>query len=631
MKKKDKRNWTYIIIIVLAIFLLSSQTQFGREANFGNGGGFLKHSVIKNWNPSATTCNGEYATFSSEDSGDRNVLVYSLDISAWDYDDIVITNPLLHFRSKILMDSDNADDGAFKVTIVSPSNDNCGECINWNQASNCGILSGGQEIFYQAYVNDDEYIDYNFDIINNALKSEIQEAHDNNRQFIYVILEAIYDNDGEAKGKIYTDEYTIPSGLPKLTYSFGQCDPVDPCCNQVPGAEYGSFKSNHDTTECGFCMECNGVDSSCHYQTAGIDYGNNCDSSPWTCTGLGSPASCSRTHDSGKCDGSGSCEIETIPISSENVCSAGQEVPASTINDKYSSISSTAEDCSGQGNTLIGFGEPIKTVYGCDGVGGSTGPAAGSKEIPCTGCCYDSGSTATCISSGTHSYDWYEFSANDYVATDYCLTGIILDCYDSTDCSAGSVCENNICIPPDCVNDNDCPTNNICDNNECLFVGCTSNSECGLSEVCNLGTCEIVDCVQDNQCSNGICLPSNTCGCTADSECNYLSVCDAGFCIEIECVSNGNCGVGESCSNNVCVTIEEPEEEPYDEEVPPVTPPEVPTETSGGFLSGMSNTIKIFGLFVLIFIIYILFEAGPNKGIFQNKKVTVQHRRGKRR
>ncbi|HOI18901.1 MAG TPA: DUF2341 domain-containing protein, partial [Candidatus Woesearchaeota archaeon] len=174
---------------------------------------------------------------------------------------------------------------------------------------------------------------------------------------------------------------------------------------------------------------------------------NYCGLSSASCTGSGTPYSCQITADRLRCDGSGSCTHDlgnnlVTNVTSGYVCSGGVEIAGNTT---HYAFNATSDRCS-SGDPAVGFGDRVYDVYACDG-GNAQGPDVGDKTIDCdTGCCFDAGATTACIASGNHStYNWYDFGIGDGVATDYCISSQVLDCYGDSDCAEGYECLGNSC------------------------------------------------------------------------------------------------------------------------------------------------------------------------------------------
>ena len=87
-------------------------------------------------------------------------------------------------------------------------------------------------------------------------------------------------------------------------------------------------------------------------------------------------------------------------------------------------------------------------------------------------------------------------------------------CTQDSECPAGGVCINNMCVPKPCSSNTDCPNGQVCVNGQCLTQTCSTNS----------------DCPQGDICSSGICILSTTC--TSDSDCPMGQICNttSGMC-----------------------------------------------------------------------------------------------------
>ena len=162
--------------------------------------------------------------------------------------------------------------------------------------------------------------------------------------------------------------------------------------------------------------------------------------------------------------------------------------------------------------------------------------------------------------------------------------GECVECVETTDCSPGAVCVDDVCEPPascenslDCADDPagrtvcdpatelcvecadvaDCPENNECTNNQCVpFQPCTNSLDCNDGQVCDTGAGRCVDCITKADCDDGeTCAADNTCRkeCDSDNDCTPLGLlCDiaAGYCVE--CLRSDDCDPAQHCSLGMC-------------------------------------------------------------------------------
>ncbi|RLI52634.1 MAG: hypothetical protein DRO87_12885, partial [Candidatus Thorarchaeota archaeon] len=236
-------------------------------------------------------------------------------------------------------------------------------------------------------------------------------------------------------------------------------DGIEKCSNTLTTVsllENGSSCTTHGQCISGYCVDgvccdsscgsdcesCNqgGSVGTCTYYTSG-DPENDCTLGSWSCSGSGSPNSCSRTRETADCSGTGSyCGSESDNAPSGQVCSSGSYIAGT---DTAYASSDTADRCTSDVPTS-GFGNAEFDVFACDGNGGTGGPDVGNSSTDCgTGCCFDAGSTAECKASGTHDVNYWDFSASgfgDNGATDYCIANEVKDCFDDTDCLADYYC-----------------------------------------------------------------------------------------------------------------------------------------------------------------------------------------------
>lgn len=140
-----------------------------------------------------------------------------------------------------------------------------------------------------------------------------------------------------------------------------------------------------------------------------------------------------------------------------------------------------------------------------------------------------------------------------------CINGTCVDCIDSTNCSGGKICVNNICY---------CPSGLIEDEGG-TCVQCNEDTDCGPCSLCQNGECIPLLCpCQDRNCEQGPCLRmcnpyTNECvECVLDSDCEFNEQCLNGECvcaqgyerIGDECVPIPNCDDATPCpSCYVCV------------------------------------------------------------------------------
>jgi len=164
--------------------------------------------------------------------------------------------------------------------------------------------------------------------------------------------------------------------------------------------------------------------------------------------GSGSPYTCSKKQDYLACDGAGGVsgsdvgdKIVSVTAGYVALANGNEQAGSST----YYSSSDTSDRC--DGTYANGFGDRVNDAFACDGAGGVSGSDVGDLTTDCgTGCCYDAGSTTTCEATGTYNtYDYYPFGGADTSATDYCLSSVILDCFNDADCSGVADCVAGVC------------------------------------------------------------------------------------------------------------------------------------------------------------------------------------------
>jgi|GEM_PF-5721615 len=215
--------------------------------------------------------------------------------------------------------------------------------------------------------------------------------------------------------------------------------------------------------------ECNGAGScdttaSTYYQkgatkyaTTGYTLTSTCGTSGTTlcgtsgyngCAGAGSPYTCQKKQDQLRCDASHTCAYDVgdtlTNVPSGYVCEGtGNEVSGSST---YYAFSDTSDRCSSPGNPDTGFGDRVYDVFACNGANGQ-GPDVGDKTIDCgTGCCYDAGSTTSCVASGSTTSNFYDFGTGDGSANDYCLSAKVYDCSSTNECQSGYSCSYKNCL-----------------------------------------------------------------------------------------------------------------------------------------------------------------------------------------
>ena len=167
-----------------------------------------------------------------------------------------------------------------------------------------------------------------------------------------------------------------------------------------------------------------------------------------SCSGAGTSATCQRDQTRYSCDGSGGTQgtnegTVSYNIANGYVCtgSGSQTLGSST----HYAFSDTSDRCSGTGIS-DGFGDRVYDVFACNG-NNAQGGDVGDKTIDCgTGCCYDAGSTTSCISSGAETTNFYDFGSGDTATADYCTSATVVDCNSASGCESGYSCTYNNCI-----------------------------------------------------------------------------------------------------------------------------------------------------------------------------------------
>lgn len=140
-------------------------------------------------------------------------------------------------------------------------------------------------------------------------------------------------------------------------------------------------------------------------------------------------------------------------------------------------------------------------------------------------------------------------------------------CTSNSDCKTKgkAVCDTTSGDCVQCINTSDCSNGKVCKNNVCVSKGgCQSNKDCtskGLN-VCNVQTGKCVQCTKTNElacninefCSNGYCVSNvpipcaKNADCSSQTPCCYKSSC-------VECTSTCPCtGKDEICYDNICLT-----------------------------------------------------------------------------
>jgi hypothetical protein len=134
------------------------------------------------------------------------------------------------------------------------------------------------------------------------------------------------------------------------------------------------------------------------------------------------------------------------------------------------------------------------------------------------------------------------------------------------DCSAGWVCEENLCRNPAglCVFDFECPAGTTCVNSFCR-VSCAGGTGCPTGQLCRMdsfcaddadggGQCVYAsECGANQRCVNGYC----TATCSVATECSAYEDCIGGICrvsipAVFECTAEGQCATGYECRDHAC-------------------------------------------------------------------------------
>lgn len=227
------------------------------------------------------------------------------------------------------------------------------------------------------------------------------------------------------------------------------------CCynSKCSSGYYCTGASSYTCSDLPTCAEANTpTTSSTGYnpQENGEDLWNDCSTGTYSaCTGSGSPYKCQRLGADGDCaGGSYACDNNdaTFNIASGSVCTGSGTSTVGTST--FYAFSDTSDRCSGTGIS-DGFGDRVYDVFACNGAN-AQGPDVGDKTIDCgTGCCYDAGSTTSCITSGSETTNFYDFSSGDTASVDYCTSATVVDCNSNTGCESGYSCTYNNCVDDD--------------------------------------------------------------------------------------------------------------------------------------------------------------------------------------
>lgn len=177
-----------------------------------------------------------------------------------------------------------------------------------------------------------------------------------------------------------------------------------------------------------------------------------------------------------------------------------------------------------------------------------------------TVCNTATGNCVTCIDNTTCSG-----------ATPVCntTTNSCVECVNAgTDCPAGFLCQNNVCVPPPCMSDADCsgtPSTPACNTvtGNCVVCTATNETACsGATPVCNDTTNQCVECNVPGDCPalftcdpiNNTCVPPE-CTMEPDPACTGMTpFCDVGVGLCVQCLVGGDCASG-SCTQGVCDCI----------------------------------------------------------------------------
>ncbi|UCG16429.1 MAG: hypothetical protein JSV19_14145, partial [Phycisphaerales bacterium] len=139
-------------------------------------------------------------------------------------------------------------------------------------------------------------------------------------------------------------------------------------------------------------------------------------------------------------------------------------------------------------------------------------------------------------------------------------------CDTDADCSAGQICEDEVCVAAQCVEDADCAEGEVCEDGRCVEA-----PECVTDD----------DCDEGFECVGGECTPIIEPECETDADCEVTEECVDGACVAIACEDDADCDDGlycngaEVCTNGACVAGTDPcaEGEECDEDTDTCAPP----------------------------------------------------------